>query len=279
MKNEQTQTNYRDRLTLRDMVECGSIEESVAETLSHAVQERGTIVVCGKTGSGETTLLNALVYEIPHEHRVVTVEDPTVLQFPEHLDVLNIVEALGADRCRFIGRGGIVRDAVRMRPDRIVVGECREGDAYEMLDGAFGGRALLTTLCADSAAHAVERLTAMIRSEKEGDDPEAVRGAEVIVGHVVDLVVHVGRSSSGEIFVTELNGLSVGFTGCSCRCVLTKLYSRVSSKEPGEWVAVPDWLYGLKLKKFVEEVYQGAFGGDVLMDNTVEPVKKTQDPQ
>lgn len=124
----------RKVLSLAQMVEADSMEEPVAQLLRWAVEGRRSIAVLGGTGSGKTTLLNALSLSIPHSERIITIEDSLELKFQEHPQVVRLearhqnAEGLGEVTIR-----SLVVDSLRMRPDRIIVGECRGGEALDML--------------------------------------------------------------------------------------------------------------------------------------------------
>jgi pilus assembly protein CpaF len=147
------------QLTLEKMTELGSIDERVVRFLRRSVRARKNIVVAGGTGSGKTTLLNALSASIPEHERVVTVEDSAELQLTQpHVVSLETrpanMEGKGAYTIR-----DLVKNALRMRPDRIVVGECRGGEALDMLQAMNTGHdGSLTTVHANSPKEAVGRL-------------------------------------------------------------------------------------------------------------------------
>lgn len=124
----------RKTITLEEMLERGSVDQPVAELLAWAVRARWSIVVCGGTGSGKTTMLNALSCKIPHAERVITIEDAAELRFMEHPHVVRLeARPRNAEGFGEITIRELVINALRMRPDRIVVGECRGGEALDML--------------------------------------------------------------------------------------------------------------------------------------------------
>lgn len=124
----------RKVFSLPQLVEAGSLEQEAAQFLHWAVASRRSIAVLGGTGSGKTTLLNALSLSIPTEERIITIEDSLELKFSEHPQVVRLearhqnAEGLGEVTIR-----SLVVDSLRMRPDRIIVGECRGGEALDML--------------------------------------------------------------------------------------------------------------------------------------------------
>ncbi len=153
----------RNLLTALDLVELGAMTEAMAEFLETCVKARRSLVVSGGTGSGKTTLLNVLSSYIPPGERIVTIEDAAELQLSqEHWVQLESrppnIEGKGAVTIR-----DLVRNALRMRPDRIVVGECRGGEALDMLQAMnTGHEGSLTTLHANSPRDALARLETMV---------------------------------------------------------------------------------------------------------------------
>ena len=157
---------FSDRITTLDrLVELGSIPGWYATLLSWAVHARQDIAVAGGTGSGKTTLLNALSTQIGLQERIVTIEDSAELKFDSHPDVVRLearsasIEGTGEVTIR-----DLVKNALRMRPDRIVVGECRGEETIDMLQAMNTGHdGSLTTLHAGSAQEAILRLVLMAR--------------------------------------------------------------------------------------------------------------------
>ena len=116
-------------ITLQDMVESGSIEECVQRLLIWAVRARKSIAVSGGTGSGKTTLLNALSCHVPPDERIITIEDSAELRFLEHPHVVRLeARPRNAEGVGEVTIRDLVANALRMRPDRIIVGECRGGE-------------------------------------------------------------------------------------------------------------------------------------------------------
>jgi pilus assembly protein CpaF len=175
----------------------------VAALLAWAVRARANVVVSGGTGAGKTTLLNALAGQIPAGERVVTIEDAAELRLPiEHVVRLEArpanAEGAGEVRVR-----DLVRNALRMRPDRIVVGEVRGAEALDMLQAAnTGHEGSLTTLHANGPADALRRLETMVLGGASGLPLAAVREQ---VAAAVDLVVQVARTSGGRRAVVSVD--------------------------------------------------------------------------
>src|SRR5690606_28790277 len=151
------------RLSMQDLLRVGALDEAMATFLQACVVGKKNIIVSGGTGSGKTTLLNILSNCIPEGERVVTIEDAAELRLDHgHLVTLEArppnLEGRGAIQIR-----DLVRNALRMRPDRIVVGECRGGEAFDMLAAMnTGHEGSLTTLHANSPRDALARLETMI---------------------------------------------------------------------------------------------------------------------
>lgn len=180
---------------LEDLVANGTMPAPVGEFLASCVRARAAILVSGGTGSGKTTTLNALSGAIPDGERIVTVEDAAELQLrQEH------VVRLEARPPNVEGRGevtirALVRNALRMRPDRILVGEVRGGEALDMLSAlATGHEGSLTTVHAMSAAEALRRIETLALMADVGLPHDAIREQ---VGAAIELVVHQRRTRDG----------------------------------------------------------------------------------
>ncbi|MBV6423622.1 MAG: hypothetical protein NAOJABEB_01421 [Steroidobacteraceae bacterium] len=201
----------RRRLEVRDLVALGAISEPMVAFLAECVRHRRNIVVSGGTGSGKTTLLNVLSALIPPAERIVTIEDAAELQLAHE----NLVP-LEARIANIEGRGEItiralVRNALRMRPDRIVVGECRGGEALDMLQAMNTGHdGSLTTAHANSPRDLLSRLEVMVLMSGVDLPLAAVREQ---IAAAIDIIVHVARFACGARRVThvvEVTGLDAG---------------------------------------------------------------------
>jgi pilus assembly protein CpaF len=181
--------------SLEDLVANGTMPLAVAEFLAACVRVKASVLVSGGTGSGKTTTLNALSGAIPDGERIVTVEDAAELALrQEH------VVRLEARPPNVEGRGevtirALVRNALRMRPDRIVVGEVRGGEALDMLSAlTTGHEGSLTTVHATSASEALRRIETLALMAGVGLPHEAIRDQ---VGAAIELVVHQRRMPDG----------------------------------------------------------------------------------
>ena len=199
------------KLDWRDLVAFGAIAPAMADFLQICVVARKNIIVSGGTGSGKTTLLNILSNDIPAGERVITVEDAAELQL--HHEHLISLEARPAN---LEGKGGIairelVKNTLRMRPDRIVVGECRGAEALDMLQAMnTGHEGSLTTLHANSPRDALARLETMVLMAGMDLPLAAIR--EQVAG-AVDIIVQQSRFACGTrviTSITELTGMESG---------------------------------------------------------------------
>jgi pilus assembly protein CpaF len=174
----------------------------VAELLEWAVQRRVNILVSGGTGAGKTTLLNALGAAIPSGERVVTVEDAAELRLPGDHVVRLEARPSNADGLGAVTVRSLVRNALRMRPDRIIVGEVRGGEALDMVQAMnTGHEGSLSTCHANSPADALRRLETMVMMSDVALPLDAVR--EQLVA-AIDLVVHIARAGDGSRQVSQI---------------------------------------------------------------------------
>jgi pilus assembly protein CpaF len=201
----------RRTLTVDDLIEFGALSPSMAEFLRVAVVHRKNIVISGGTGSGKTTLLNVLSNFIPDGERVITIEDAAELRLA-HSHLISL-EARPANA---EGRGAVtirdlVRNALRMRPDRIVVGECRGGEALDMLQAMNTGHdGSLTTLHANSPRDALSRLETMVLMAGMDLPLTAIRDQ---IASAVDLIIQQARLADGRRLITaivEVTGIESG---------------------------------------------------------------------
>lgn len=199
------------RLMGEDLIAFGSLDARMLEFLTIAVRERRNIVVSGGTGSGKTTLLNILSNFIPDGDRVVTIEDAAELKLVQP----NLV-ALEARPANMEGKGQIsirdlVKNALRMRPDRIVVGECRGGESLDMLQAMnTGHEGSLTTAHANNPRETLSRLEVMVMMAGM-ELPMAVVREQI--ASAVNLIVHQRRYPCGSrkvSHITEITGIESG---------------------------------------------------------------------
>lgn len=191
-----------------DLIRFGTFTREAADFLQMCVQSRKNIIVSGGTGSGKTTLLNVLSNYLPDGERIVTIEDAAELRLTQ-----DHVVRLESRPPNIEGRGAItirdlVRNSLRMRPDRIVVGECRGGEALDMLQAMNTGHdGSLTTVHANTPRDVISRLETMVLMSGMELPVRAIREQ---VAAAVDLVVHESRLSDGSrkvVKITEVLGL------------------------------------------------------------------------
>ena len=189
-------------------------------------------------GSGKTTLLNALSCKIPPGERIVTIEDSAELRFHEHPHVVRLeARPRNAEGVGEVTIRDLVTNALRMRPDRIVVGECRGAEALDMLQAMNTGHdGSLTTLHANSPAEAVMRLTTMVRYA--ADLPVDV--VEAQIASALDVVVQTARAPDGARYVKEV--VLFSFDEERRRCATACLYERDCVRGTDQWHRAPSWL-------------------------------------
>ncbi|GAB4431738.1 MAG: CpaF family protein [Anaerolineales bacterium] len=192
----------KDKLTINQLIDFGSITQNMAEFLRACVLARLNIVISGGTGSGKTTLLNVLSSFIPEDERIITIEDAAELQLQQEHVLRMETKPANID-----GRGAVtirdlVRNSLRMRPDRIVVGECRGGEALDMLQAMNTGHdGSLTTLHANSARDALARLETLVLMAGMDLPLKVVRQQ---ISSAVDLIVQQTRLKDGTRKVTSI---------------------------------------------------------------------------
>jgi pilus assembly protein CpaF len=207
----------RDGLSLDDLVRLGTLSDAEAELLARCVAARATVLVSGGTGSGKTTTLNALSGAIPAGERIVTIEDAAELRLRQ-----DHVVRLESRPPSLDGRGAVtirdlVRNALRMRPDRIVVGEVRGGEALDLLQALnTGHEGSLSTVHANSPGDALARLETLALMAGVGL-PHAVVADQV--ARAVELVVHQARRSDGSRVIEAIAEVVPGEGGAQVRVV------------------------------------------------------------
>ena len=198
----------KNALTPDDFIRFGTWTRNAAEFMKLCVILRKNIIVAGGTGSGKTTLLNLLSGYIPHNERIITVEDAAELRLQQpHVVRLEArppnIEGKGAVTIR-----DLVKNCLRMRPDRIIVGECRGGEALDMLQAMDTGHdGSLTTVHANSPRDVMSRLETMVMMSGMELPSKAIREQ---VASAVDIVIHESRLSDGSrkvVAITEVTGL------------------------------------------------------------------------
>ena len=193
------------RFTMDDMIDNSTITSSAAMFLRACVVDKRNILVSGGTGTGKTTMLNILSSFIPHRERIVTIEDTQELQLhQDHVVTLETkpanVEGTGEYTIR-----DLVRNSLRMRPDRILVGECRSGEALDMLQAMNTGHdGSMTTVHSNSSEEVIKRLEVLVLMAV--DLP--VQSIHRQIASALDLVVQITRLPGGRRVVTQISELA-----------------------------------------------------------------------
>lgn len=199
-------------MTIEQLIKFGSITQDIANVLEKLIRAKYNIFICGGTGSGKTTFLNALSNYIPKEERVITIEDSAELQI---VGIDNLV-SLETRNANASGAGQItirdlIKSSLRMRPERIVVGEVRGAEALDMLQAMNTGHdGSLSTGHANSTKDMLSRLETMVLQGAEGLPLEAVRQQ---IASAIDIIIHLSRlrdHSRKTMEITEVIGYENG---------------------------------------------------------------------
>lgn len=202
----------KEPMTIAKLIRYGSLTQDIADKLELLVRAKYNIFVCGGTGSGKTTFLNALSNYIPKDERVITIEDSAELQI---VGVANLV-SLETRNANASGAGEItmrdlIKSSLRMRPERIVVGEVRGGEALDMLQAMNTGHdGSLSTGHANSTQDMLSRLETMVLQGAPGLPLEAIRQQ---IASAVDIIIHLSRlrdKSRKTMEITEVVGFENG---------------------------------------------------------------------
>jgi pilus assembly protein CpaF len=190
------------------LIEVGTLCQPMAELLQAAVRGRISLIISGGTGTGKTTLLNALSNYIPDEERLITIEDAAELQLQQtHVGRLE-TRPVNAEGKGEIRQRDLVKNALRMRPDRIIVGECRGEEAFDMLQAMnTGHEGSMTTIHANSPRDALKRLEQMVAMAGIGLPMTSIRSQ---VASAITLIMQLQRLPDGRrrlISIDEIRGM------------------------------------------------------------------------
>jgi len=199
---------FGERLRMADLINYGSLTQETCTFLEACVRSRVSILVAGGTGSGKTTFLNALSAFIPEEERIVTIEDSAELQLHQEHVVRMEARPPDVDESGEVSIRQLVRNALRMRPNRIVVGEVRGGEALDMLQAMNTGHAgSLTTIHANSPRDSIARLETLVLMAGFDLPVKAIRAQ---IASALSLIVQQARLRDGSrkvISITEAQGM------------------------------------------------------------------------
>ena len=195
-----------ERLTINDLIQFNSVPAEIAEVAAACVKSRLNILVSGGTGAGKTTLLNCLSNYIPENERIVTIEDSAELKLQQQHVVRLETRPPNIEGQGTVTQRDLVRNALRMRPDRIVIGEVRGGEALDMMQAMNTGHdGSISTIHANSARDALSRLETMMLMAGIHLPERALREQ---VASALDVVVQLSRLSDGSRKVVELTEVS-----------------------------------------------------------------------
>ncbi len=193
----------KHQLSFQALIESESLSGDMVEFLKHCVEQRRNIVVAGGTGSGKTTLLNLLSGFIPHSQRIVTIEDAAELKLEQPNWVALEARPSNSEGTGQVTIRDLMRNALRMRPDRIVVGECRGGEAIDMLQAMnTGHNGSLTTVHANTPRDVVSRLEVLVLMSGIDIPIAAIREQ---IASAVDIIIQQNRMACGTRKVTQIS--------------------------------------------------------------------------
>ncbi len=219
----------KQSIVFSDLVEFGAMSKEMAQLLMVASRCRLNILISGGTGSGKTTMLNALSQFIAEGERIVTIEDAAELRLQQPHVVRLETRISGIEGTGVISQRDLVINSLRMRPDRIIVGECRGGEAFEMLQAMNTGHdGSMSTLHANSPRDALARVEAMVMMATNNLPLEAVRRTIV---SAVDLVIQISRLHDGTRKVMSIAEV-VGLEGNNV--VLEEIFSFKPNKDQSD---------------------------------------------
>jgi pilus assembly protein CpaF len=198
----------QDKLKIDDLIASGSMTRALADFILACVRGKLNVIISGGTGTGKTTLLNALSAAIPDGERIVTIEDPTELRLQQLHVVTLEARPPGLEGRNAVTQRDLVRNALRMRPDRIIIGEVRGPEAFDMLQAMNTGHdGSISTVHANTPRDALARIENMVLMANLDLPVRAIREQ---VASAVDLIIQVTRHPDGGrriTYVTEVAGM------------------------------------------------------------------------
>jgi len=242
-----------DRLTINDLIQFNSVPPQIAEVAAACVKSRLNIIVSGGTGAGKTTLLNCLSNYIPENERIVTIEDSAELKLQqEHVVRLETrpanIEGQGA-----VTQRDLVRNALRMRPDRIVIGEVRGGEALDMMQAMNTGHdGSISTVHANSARDAISRLETMMLMAGINLPERALREQ---IASAVDLIVQLTRMSDGSRKLVEFSEV----TGMEGNTITTQMIFKFEQRGVENGKVIGDFVATGVMPSFMDRLERYGF--------------------
>lgn len=177
-------------------------ENKIKEFLDHAIRCKKNIIISGGTSTGKTTFTNASLLAIPNEERLITVEDAREVQLPQHPNRVHLIASKGGQGRAKVTTQDLIEACLRLRPDRIIVGELRGAEAFSFLRAINTGHpGSISTLHADTPAMALEQLKLMVMQAGLGMPPDEIK--KYILA-VVDIVVQLKRGGGGKRYISEV---------------------------------------------------------------------------
>ncbi|QDU98019.1 ATPase, T2SS/T4P/T4SS family [Lignipirellula cremea] len=236
------------RLQMDALIEYGSVTRAAATFLRACVVNHRSILISGGTGSGKTTMLNVLSSFIPYKERIVTIEDTAELRLhQDHVVSLETkpanVEGQGAYSIR-----DLVKNALRMRPDRIVVGECRGSEALDMVQAMNTGHdGSMTTIHANSSEEVIERLELLMLMG--ADLP--ISSIHRQIGSAIHVIVHIDRLPSGKRVISQISEIS-GIHPETSKVGITDIFNRRDGKNLRPTGTLPTFMDELVEQKLLD---------------------------
>jgi pilus assembly protein CpaF len=222
---------------MRDLIQFNSIPEQISEVIAACVKARLNILISGGTGAGKTTLLNCLSNYIPEQERIVTIEDSAELKLQQEHIVRLETRPPNIEGSGMVAQRDLVRNALRMRPDQIIVGEVRGGEALDMMQAMNTGHdGSISTIHANSARDAISRLETMMLMAGVTLPERALREQ---VSSALDVIIQLSRMSDGSRKLVEFSEV----TGMEGSVVTTQMIFQYEQrgvehgKVVGEFVA------------------------------------------
>jgi len=196
-------TSAKETVDPNDAILCKMLEENkIKDFLNHAIKSKKNIIISGGTSTGKTTFTNAALLAIPNDERLITVEDAREVQLPKHLNRVHLLVSKGGQGRAKVTTQDLIEACLRLRPDRIIVGELRGAEAFSFLRAINTGHpGSISTLHADTPAMALEQLKLMVMQAGLGMPPAEIKK---YIESVVDIVVQLKRGSGGKRYISEV---------------------------------------------------------------------------